>query len=897
MNEKSYIAELFFVICPEFKHAALNANESQPKSTRRAIHGVLFLRELFMLSKFLQLDRRYELYRTFFDEFRSIFGELLVYLLGGISIGLRNRSTYNEGIENPSIENVEQFWQRFTYDEAISASVAVSEILATVSFLHPSPVRQIILDTAIHPPVHAIKPNTTQKSSQLVAELQDNHWSRKSLLYLIIDLIVNNVESSSIDFLGETMKNLLDFDKVNPMALQAASGNNNSHNGYLSQGRSAVGGGIGSNSLGGGGGSTIWGIHNNKQEKENFLKEFYEYYLYWLLVPFIDFHTYPSQPVSTSFYDTRGIHFLHNHDQLKDQPPLELNEKVVSFVPQCSLALNTSRRIILDILMVCLQNHSYRIKYFLLRGNYIATLINKCFPVESNSGIQQQLQRKKKAMNGEMETTMNGIATTSVSSTYSSSSSSSSSSCMMRYHPQRTLQLYAVKVIKSILQAKDDFYIKHIIKQDVFKPLFHSFQYFCHRDNIITSAIHDLMEYIRLEGNMGLVCYLVEKYENVCFDKVQHVEVFDKLRIRYEQLMDGHREGVIVESTSTKTETSEYYGISMSATIKGDMSSSGSGSGSRGMKRQYNSTFINNENRKYKELEDDELYLNQEDDEMDEDEARHSPSPSLALSSSATSFSLHTLHRNGSMDDDSTSSQGSALKRQRSFPSIPYAKPRSPPHYNRKHGTDLDGEPSLGGSHSSSNSPVSPTLGDAMSIISQYDDDDDIVEGTGVGDDNDVEADAENGNLSSSSLSTLVDSIYDDEDLMITRTSSEGDPLTINELDVTVSSSSNHIVETSIEVVTAKEEEEESFFAQLPPIRSKDGAEDDEVDEHSFLSGGLNKASLLKTNHSVSSSTTFGGLFKKRQQTQIVSVEKFFMNHFTFLTFSVLSLSLEVQYR
>ncbi len=779
MNEKSYIAELFFVISPKFKHSALSPTAATVTEPRKPIHGVLFLRELFMLSKFLQLERRFELYRSFFDEFCDIFGEVIIYLLSGISISLRSNAPHVSDVHVQS----ENFVERFSNDDAASAGVAVSEILSTISFVYPNIIRQMVLDIAVHP-----TPPPKPSSSGLEVAV-DASWSRNSLLYLIIDLIVNNVEASSIDFLGETMKNLLDFDKFSS-ASGLFPGTQNGGTGHF-QGRSAVGSGPSSPT---GGVGSIWG--NNKQEKENFLKEFYEYYLFWLLVPFTEVNAHPCQPIPTKFYADRGISF---------QPEGFIAGDISKFVEQSSLALNTSRRIILDILMVCLSCHSYRIKYFLLHGNYLATLINRCFPTESNNS-----QRKIKS------SVING-------SNYSPT----------EYHPQRTLQLYATKVLKSVLQQKDEFYVKYIIKQDIFKSLFHSFKEICHRDNIITSAIHDLIEFIRNDNHMSLICYLVERYGEICFDKVKHVEVFDKLRIRYDQLMDRHRDGV--GTFSNGIEGGEY-----SSSRSTEFSSNGGDATPiRGTKRQYQSSHINNENRKLQELEDDENYLNQDDDE-DEVESQNS-------------YNITKVE-----DEESV---GSGLKRQRSIPSIPYAKPRSPPHYNRKHGTDLDGESILStssGSHSSS--PSSPTVGDAMSIISQYDDDKDEVDGNEM---------IENRNNSSGSLSTVIDSIYDEDDLALTRTGSGGSS---NEIEATLSvtSASRESTTLSLDVaamaMSASEEEDDSFFQSLPPLRSD---EEDDADE-GFFSKRVGQAMHTSTSN-------FGNFFKKKIQPQIVSDKDYYL--------------------
>ena len=156
---------------------------------------------------------------------------------------------------------------------------------------------------------------------------------------------------------------------------------------------------------------------------------------------------------------------------------------------------SSSHRILFDVLIHCVQYHSYRMKYFMMRNNVIGKLVSNCFlPPGSPSS----------------------------------------------FPATREMQLNAIRFVKTIKSAKDDFYCRHIVKLDVTKPIFHSFQQISanRRDNLVSSSIYDLMYFVKTENIIVLICYIVENYAD-CFRNLEFVDVFERLRVRYEQIMDS----------------------------------------------------------------------------------------------------------------------------------------------------------------------------------------------------------------------------------------------------------------------------------------------------------------------------------------------------------------------
>ena len=59
---------------------------------------------------------------------------------------------------------------------------------------------------------------------------------------------------------------------------------------------------------------------------------------------------------------------------------------------------------------------------------------------------------------------------------------------------------------------KDDFYYRYLTKMDVFAPVFAILTKYEGRNNMVNSAVVDLLEFVRVENVKSLVEHIVEKY-------------------------------------------------------------------------------------------------------------------------------------------------------------------------------------------------------------------------------------------------------------------------------------------------------------------------------------------------------------------------------------------------
>lgn len=196
----------------------------------------------------------------------------------------------------------------------------------------------------------------------------------------------------------------------------------------------------------------------DRYEKANFLGKFYDHYLQWIFFPFVE----PNNPATV----------------------VSLGLEVV----QSQSALSTSRRIIFDILCCCVQGHSYRMKYYVLRNG----VIPKCLRLFESK---------------------------------------------LKY-----LWLGPIRFLRSIIALKDEFYFRHIVKYDSLRPFLMLLKHVGRKDGLITSSALELIELIRAENMKSLIKYIAEGFMS-CFEDISHVDTFDRLKLKYDQLVCGFSEG------------------------------------------------------------------------------------------------------------------------------------------------------------------------------------------------------------------------------------------------------------------------------------------------------------------------------------------------------------------
>jgi len=96
------------------------------------------------------------------------------------------------------------------------------------------------------------------------------------------------------------------------------------------------------------------------------------------------------------------------------------------------------------------------------------------------------------------------------------------------------LGLAVLRFFRAIVSSKDQFYHRHIVKEDLLRPIVETF-FENEKYNLVNSAIIGLFEQIKAENSKQLIVYFVETYYPR-FSKVDYVRTFRELKEQYEQL-------------------------------------------------------------------------------------------------------------------------------------------------------------------------------------------------------------------------------------------------------------------------------------------------------------------------------------------------------------------------
>ena len=206
--------------------------------------------------------------------------------------------------------------------------------------------------------------------------------------------------------------------------------------------------------------------------------------LYELLKLMLDPETM-DQPVEKSgllelFYDTymdQLVDLVSKGTQNKCLPNETSKSQLdgnVKWVPAWTLVKT------IELLCFCVQHHSFRIKYYVLRNNVVEKVLN--------------LMKRR----------------------------------------EKYLVVAAVRFLRACVGLKDEFYNRYIIKNKLFTPVMKAFAANGSRYNLLNSAVLELVDFIRRENIKNLIAHLVEHHEPM-FAEVDYVETFRLLKIRYEQ--------------------------------------------------------------------------------------------------------------------------------------------------------------------------------------------------------------------------------------------------------------------------------------------------------------------------------------------------------------------------
>lgn len=144
---------------------------------------------------------------------------------------------------------------------------------------------------------------------------------------------------------------------------------------------------------------------------------------------------------------------------------------------------------ITDLLSFCVQTHGFRIKYFVLNKDIISKVLR------------------------------------------------------LLHSRDKHLVLSAIRFARTCVGLKDDFYNRHIVKLNLFSSIFDIFVSNGPRNNLINSAIIELLEFVRMEKIRLLIKYIVETFGDK-LNSIDYVDTYTRLKEAYEQnKTDGGNDG------------------------------------------------------------------------------------------------------------------------------------------------------------------------------------------------------------------------------------------------------------------------------------------------------------------------------------------------------------------
>ncbi|KAK9907487.1 hypothetical protein WJX75_004578 [Coccomyxa subellipsoidea] len=136
--------------------------------------------------------------------------------------------------------------------------------------------------------------------------------------------------------------------------------------------------------------------------------------------------------------------------------------------------------LIVDLLCFCVQQHSYRIKYYVLRNNVVEKVL-------------KLLNRREK-----------------------------------------WLVVAAVRFLRTCIGLKDDFYNRYLVRNNLFEPVLATFLANGERYNLLNSAVLEMVEYVRKENVKPLISHLIEQFGGR-LASCNYVDTFRNLKLKYEQ--------------------------------------------------------------------------------------------------------------------------------------------------------------------------------------------------------------------------------------------------------------------------------------------------------------------------------------------------------------------------
>ncbi|URD78394.1 hypothetical protein MUK42_19060 [Musa troglodytarum] len=126
--------------------------------------------------------------------------------------------------------------------------------------------------------------------------------------------------------------------------------------------------------------------------------------------------------------------------------------------------------------------------------------------------------------------------------------------CLTRRR-EKFLVVAAIRFMRTIVSYKDEHLLRHIVKNNLLKPIIEAFIENGDRYNMLHSGVLELLEYIRKENVKVLVLYVVDSFWDQ-LPEFQHLGTVQALKVKYEQLLENpeNKNATVTVDPRRKTE-------------------------------------------------------------------------------------------------------------------------------------------------------------------------------------------------------------------------------------------------------------------------------------------------------------------------------------------------------
>jgi Component of IIS longevity pathway SMK-1 len=204
----------------------------------------------------------------------------------------------------------------------------------------------------------------------------------------------------------------------------------------------------------------LGGSGPTSSEQTHFLTNFYEHYARWLVAPFQFTFVYPLRLIPCGVLrhpsDSVALQFLMK----RYQSGVHVNDQWIKTISVCPVRMSFT----VELLSFCVRAHLSRMKMFLLKSRAM--------------GIVLLFLRQN----------------------------------MVGVPGERCLKLAILRFLRAILSVNDESYHRHIIQHNLFAAVFDAFRANPVGDNLVSSAVVEMCDYIHTENIKCLLDYIGRKH-------------------------------------------------------------------------------------------------------------------------------------------------------------------------------------------------------------------------------------------------------------------------------------------------------------------------------------------------------------------------------------------------